>query len=169
MTNPLQTPPPAGQHTAHLAEARREALRALLRREGITLTELARRAGIRRVNLLCNFMAGRTSSLSVNTLARIKEAFPHTDLMAFIMPQGHSLTSCPTLDTVPADQEADASDADGLLHPPSPASSDLTTRSPGSDQMLVSVDPLMDRLRRLEQENQLLKHLLASAWAQSGV
>lgn len=51
MTNPLQTLPPADQRTALLAEARREILRALLRREGVTLTELARRAGIRRVNL----------------------------------------------------------------------------------------------------------------------
>ena len=169
MTTPLPTPPAADQRTALLAEARREVLRALLRREGVTLTELARRAGIRRVNLLCNFMAGRTSSLSVNTLARIKEAFPHTDLMAFIMPSGHSLTSGPTLDAMPAEQEADASGEDGLLCLPSPAPSGLTTRSPGSDQMLVSVDPLMDRLRRLEQENQLLKHLLASAWARSGV
>ena len=148
MTIPPPTQPAAHEHTAILAEARREALRALLRREGITLTELARRAGIRRINLLCNFMAGRTSSLSVNTLARIKEAFPHTDLMAFIMPSGHSLTSGPALNAMPADQGADA---------------------PGSDQMLVSVDPLMDRLRRLEQENQLLKHLLARAWGRSGV
>ena len=168
MTNPPPTQPAANERTAILAEARREALRALLRREGITLTGLARRAGIRRINLLCNFMAGRTSSLSVNTLARIKEAFPHTDLMAFIMPSGHSLTSGPTLRAMPADQ-ADASGEDGLLRRPSPASSDLTTRSPGSDQMLVSVDPLMDRLHRLEQENQLLKLLLASAWARSGV
>ncbi len=168
MTNPPPTQPAANERTAILAEARREALRALLRREGITLTGLARRAGIRRINLLCNFMAGRTSSLSVSTLARIKEAFPHTDLMAFIMPSGHSLTSGPTLRAMPADQ-ADASGEDGLLRRPSPASSDLTTRSPGSDQMLVSVDPLMDRLHRLEQENQLLKHLLALAWARSGV
>jgi transcriptional regulator with XRE-family HTH domain len=167
MTNPPPTQPAANEHTAILAEARREALRALLRREGITLTGLARRAGIGRINLLCNFMAGRTSSLSVNTLARIKEAFPHTDLMAFIMPSGHSLTSGPTLEAMPADQ-ADASGEDGLLRLPSPASSDLTIRSPGSDQMLVSVDPLMDRLHRVEQENQLLKHLLALAWARSG-
>ena len=160
MTNPPPAQPSANEHTAILAEARREALRALLRREGITLTELARRAGIRRINLLCNFMAGRTSSLSVNTLARIKEAFPNTDLMAFIMPSGHSLTSGPTLEAMPADQEADAPGDDGLLCLPSPAS---------SDQMLVSVDPLMDRLHRLEQENQLLKLLLASAWARSGV
>ena len=169
MTNPLQTLPPADQRTALLAEARREILRALLRREGVTLTELARRAGIRRVNLLCNFMAGRTSSLSVNTLARIKEAFPHTDLMAFILPPGHSLLDRPALDAVSADQEADAPGGDGgYPRLPSPASVDLTIRSPEPDQMLVTVDPLVDRLHQLEQENQLLKHLLASAWTRSG-
>ena len=167
MTNPLPTLPPTDQRTALLAEARREVLRALLRREGVTLTELARRAGIRRVNLLCNFMAGRTSSLSVNTLARIKEAFPHTDLMAFIMPSGHSLTSGPTLEAMPADQ-ADASGEDGLLRLPSLASVNLTIHSPEPDQMLVTVAPLVDRLHQLEQENQLLKHLLASAWTRSG-
>lgn len=168
MTNPLPTLPPADQRKALLTEARREALRALLRREGVTLTELVRRAGIRRVNLLCNFMAGRASSLSVDTLARIKEAFPHTDLMAFILPPGHSLLDRPALDAVSADQEADAPGDGGFYHLPSPASVDLTIHSPEPDPMLVTVDPLVDRLHQLEQENQLLKHLLASAWTRSG-
>ena len=168
MANPLPTLPPTDQRTALLAEARREVLRALLRREGITLTELARRAGIRRVNLLCNFMAGRASSLSVNTLARIKEAFPRTDLMAFILPPGHSLLDRPALDAKATDQEADAPGDGGFHHLSSPASVDLTIHSPEPDQMLVAVDPLVDRLHQLEQENQLLKHLLASTWTRSG-
>ena len=169
MTNPPPTKPAAHERTAILAEARREVLRALLRREGVTLTELARRAGIRRVNLLCNFMAGRASSLSVNTLARIKEAFPNTDLMAFILPPGHSLLDRPAVDVVPADQEADAPGDGGFHHLSSPASVDLTIHLPEPDQMLVIVDPLVDRLQQLEQENRLLKHLLASAWTRSGV
>ena len=70
----------------HAAEARRAALRRLLRENNFTPAQLARQAGLRRANLLYNFLNGRSASLSVITLAQIGAALPWVDLTGLILP-----------------------------------------------------------------------------------
>lgn len=58
------------------AQARREALKAVLRRADITAAELARRAGLPNANLLYNFLSKRSHSLSQITIDRLLAALP---------------------------------------------------------------------------------------------
>ena len=68
------------------AEARRAALRQLLRDNNFTPTQLARKAGLPRANALYNFLNGRSASLSVITLAQIGAALPWVDLTGLVLP-----------------------------------------------------------------------------------
>ena len=75
----------AGVSSERAAEARRAALRQILRENNITPAQLARQAGLRRANLIYNFLNGRSASLSVITIAQIGAALPGVDLTGLIL------------------------------------------------------------------------------------
>ncbi len=62
------------------AEQKRAALRAFVDEHGITIGELARRAGLTNANAFYNFLHGRSQGLSTATLLRICDNFPGTTL-----------------------------------------------------------------------------------------
>lgn len=81
---PITGPDGQRESVHERAESRRTALKALLEKEGITVAELARRAGLQRPNSLYNFFTGRTASLSSVTLTKIKEACPSADVLSLM-------------------------------------------------------------------------------------
>jgi hypothetical protein len=72
--------PDLGTAVKAAAERRRQALRTLLARHGLTPRDLARAAGMPTGNSLYNFLKGRTESLSQQTLERIVAAVPGTTM-----------------------------------------------------------------------------------------
>ena len=76
----------AGVSSERAAEARRAALRQILRENNIPPAQLARQAGLRRANAIYNFLNGGSASLSVITIAQIGAALPGVDLTGLILP-----------------------------------------------------------------------------------
>lgn len=133
-----------------IAEARRYVLREILAQTGLTVTELARRAGLPRANALYNFLNGRTLSLSSNSLAAIRAALPHVDLTRLVVgdlgaPASEPPAPPPTLTYEDAHSRSQ--------QPVDPADGRLTPR----DARIVL---LRQSLRRLEGEIALLRHLV---------
>ena len=70
------TTSPARMSTRAKATTRREALKDFMTQYELSPTELARRIGLTNPNLFYNFLSSRSSSLSLQTLELIREAFP---------------------------------------------------------------------------------------------
>jgi len=132
------------------AEARRYALRELLAQTGLTPTELARRARLPSPNAIYNFLAGRTLSLSSNSLAAIRAALPHIDLTRLVVgdlgtPASEPPAPAPAL-TYEGVQPRSQQPADSVVGRPDPRDARIAM--------------LRQSLRRLEGEVALLRHLV---------
>jgi transcriptional regulator with XRE-family HTH domain len=145
-----QPQPTATRYASLLAEARRQALRDLLRREGLTLTELARRAGMRRANALYNFLHGRSLSLSSRSLTAIRAALPHVDLTRLVTGNLGAPASEPPVHRLAVRHET--------AQPDSPKPEDPVDGRPDPRDARAAV--IRQSLRRLEGEVAFLRHLL---------
>lgn len=144
------------------AEARREALRRLMAREGLSCTELARRAGFPSPNRLYNFLRGRSLSLSTDTLACILAVLPQANLVELVTPA--NIDPGPPLIEHDSLQRSSA----GTL----PSVGDLLPKIDERDRRAVSLLTEADTtsapivgirqcIQRIEEELGLLKRLLA--------
>jgi len=65
---------------AQQADKHRAAIRKFATEKGLTIAQLGKRIGLNTGNAFYNFLRGRSSALSVNTLIRICDCFPGTTL-----------------------------------------------------------------------------------------
>lgn len=132
------------QRVERMAEARRQALLVLLDQEGLTLADLARRAGFVSGNRLYNYMGGRSASLSENTWVDIKLALPNVDLNHLLLPW----LATPDQPS-PSDDRTDDPAQRTIPSVPAPSAS------------MTDVAPIQRQLEHLEQELARLKRQLA--------
>lgn len=132
------------------AEARRYVLREILAQNGLTVTALARRAGLPSPNALYNFLNGRTLSLSANSLAAIRAALPHVDLTGLVVGNLGAPASEPPAPPLALTYE----EVQSTIHQPT----DLVVGRPDPRDTRIAM--LRQSMRRLEGEIALLRHLV---------
>ena len=133
-----------------IAEIRRLVLREILAQTGLTVTTLARRAGLPRPNALYNFLSGRSSSLSSNSLAAIRAALPHIDLTGLVVGNLGAPASEPPAPPLALTYEG--------VQPRSQQPADLVVGRPDPRDTRIAM--LRQSMRRLEGEIALLRHLV---------
>ena len=146
-THPVRRKPRPVEATA---AARRYVLRELMAQEGLTPTELSRRAGFSSANAIYNFLGGRSLSLSSNSLAAIRAALPHVDLTRLVTGNLGAPASEPPVHRLAVRHET--------AQPDSPKPEDPADGRPDPRDARAAV--IRQSLRRLEGEVAFLRHLL---------